>query len=143
MARSITVKVEGAGQTVRAINMFDMQLKKEMAETIKSTAKTIQKNAKARAPVAKTPVSRGKPGDLKRSIRPKYFDQGLSATVVPRKPKGAHRHLVEYGTGQRSTRSGANRGKMPAMPFMGPAESSADAAYNSEIRRLLDRDETI
>jgi HK97 gp10 family phage protein len=143
MSKNITVTVEGVGQTVRAIGMFDMKLRQDLINTIKNTAKTIQKTGKANAPVAKTPVSRGAPGDLKRSIRPRYFDQGLSATVVPRKPKGAHRHLVEYGTGQRSTRSGANRGKMPAMPFMGPAESSADAAYNSEIRRLLDRDETV
>lgn len=141
--RTITVEIEGVGQTVRAINMYDMELKNDLIKHVNSTAKIIQSSAKARAPVAKTPVSRGKKGDLKRSIRPKYFDGGLSATVVPRKPKGSHRHLVEYGTSQRTTSDGANRGKMPKMPFMGPAESSAEAAYNAAIRRMIDRDETI
>lgn len=141
--RTITVDIEGVGQTVKAIGLFDMDTRSELINIVRNTAKTIQKDAKRRAPVAKTPVSRGKKGDLRRSIRPKYFDKGLSATVVPRKPKGSHRHLVEYGTQDRKTKSGANRGKMPKIPFMGPAESSADNVYNQEIRRLIGRDKTI
>lgn len=143
MAKQVTVTIEGVGQTLKAINMFDMKKKQELIEVVKNTAKTIQKSAKLNAPVSKVTKSRGKNGDLKRSIRPKYFDGGLSATVVPRKPKGSHRHLVEYGTKTRSTKSGANRGKMPKQPFMGPAESSADAVYNQTIRKLVDRDEII
>ncbi|MEV2699506.1 hypothetical protein ABND62_21730, partial [Paenibacillus larvae] len=87
--------------------------------------------------------SKGKPGDLKRSIRPKYMEGGLSATVVPRKPKGAHRHLVEYGTRQRRNKKGANRGKMPKKPFMSIAERHAEGRYNKELERIFGRDETI
>ena len=143
MAKRITIEVDGVGKTVKALRMFDMKQRMELIEIVKSTAKTIQKSAKLNAPVSKVPKSRGKNGDLKRSIRPKYFDGGLSATVVPRKPKGSHRHLVEYGTQTRRTRNGANRGKMPAIPFMGPAEKSADGVYNQTVRKLVDRDETI
>lgn len=140
---NVTIKVEGGEATVRAINVFDMETKQEFIKLVQQTAKQVQKTAKANAPVSKRPKSRGKSGDLKKSIRPKYFDSGLSATVVPRKPKGSHRHLVEYGTQPRRTKSGANRGKMPAKPFMGPAEQSVDSIYNQEARRIVDRDKTI
>lgn len=143
MSNTITVKVDGAQAVVKAIGVFDMKLRKELIETVKDTAKGIQKEGKSRAPIAKTPVSKGKKGDLKRSIRPKYFDGGLSATVVPRKPKGSHRPIVEYGTGTRRTKSGANRGSMPAIPFMQPAESEAENKYNQRVRKLIDRDKTI
>lgn len=142
MAR-IRVEVEGVGATIRAINMFDVKLKQQILILVRNTARNIQKDARARAPVSKTPKTRGKPGDLKRSIRPKYFDGGFSATVVPRKPKGAHRHLVEYGTGSRYTRSGAYRGRMPKMPFMEPAERAADRPYNRELERIVNRDEVV
>lgn len=143
MARRIEVKVEGVATTVAAISIFNMELRQDLIKLVRETAKTIQKDARARAPVSKTPKSRGQPGDLRRSIRPKYFDGGLSATVVPRKPKGSHRHLVEYGTGPRSTRRGANRGRMPKKPFMGPAEKANETTYNSKVRKLVDRDEVI
>lgn len=143
MKKSITIDVEGVGATVRGINLFDMELRLGIIRQVKSTAQAVQREGKARAPVSKTPKSRGRSGDLKRSIRPKYFDQGLSATVVPRRPKGSHRHLVAYGTQKRTTRSGANRGKMPKNPFMEQAQNSQEAIYNREIRRLVDRDKTI
>lgn len=140
---NIRVTVEGTGATVRAIGMYDMKMKQQILELVRETAKDVQKEGKARAPVSKRPKSRGKPGDLKRSIRPKYFDGGFSATVVPRKPKGAHRHLVEYGTQKRATRAGANRGKMPAKPFMSPAEDSADRPYNTKLERIVNREEIV
>ena len=37
------------------------------------------------------------------------------------KAKGYHAHMVEYGTRRRHTKKGANRGVMPANPFMEPA----------------------
>lgn len=141
--RTITVDVDGVGKTVKAIGLFDTDFRNDLIDTVKQTAVTIQKSAKRLAPVAKTPVSRGKKGDLKRSIRPRYFDGGLSATVVPRKPKGSHRHLVEYGTTTRQTSKGANRGKMPSIPFMGPAETSAEGEYNRILRSMINRDKDI
>jgi hypothetical protein len=35
--------------------------------------------------------------------------------------KGHHAHLVEFGTLPRTNQNGANRGRMPATPFMEPA----------------------
>ncbi|MFC0559682.1 hypothetical protein [Halalkalibacter alkalisediminis] len=143
MARNITVVVEGQAETVRNIGIFDMELKRDFTGLVKTTSQTVSKTGKANAPVSKVPKSKGRNGDLKASIRPKYFDNGLSSTVVPRKPRGAHRHLVEYGTKPRRNKRGANRGKMPANPFMSSAESASESNYNNEARRIVDRDKTI
>lgn len=139
----IRVTVSGQEVTVRAIRMFDMKTKQEVLKLVRDTARGIQRDARSRAPVSRRKKSRGKSGDLKQSIRARYFDGGFSATVVPRKPKGAHRHLVEYGTKNRYTKNGAHRGKMPKMPFMGPAEKAAEGPYNQKLRRIVDRDKTV
>ncbi|MCM3616680.1 hypothetical protein M3936_03695 [Sutcliffiella horikoshii] len=143
MAKEITVELEGKEVTIKEIGLFDMTLRKDIVDTVKQTAQGVTKSGKANAPVSKTPKSKGQSGDLKKSIRAKYFDLGLSATVVPRKPKGSHRHLVQYGTQTRFNKSGAHRGKMPANPFMNKAEQSHDAIYNQKIRSLVEREHTI
>lgn len=45
--------------------------------------------------------------------------------------RGHHGHLVEYGTKARKNKSGANRGKMTADPFMEPA-------WNQSKGKVLD-----
>ena len=139
------IQVLGVPETVRKIGLFEMERKQAAIVLVKKTATSIQKEGKSLAPSspAGRKKSKGKPGDLKRSIRPKYMEGGLSATVVPRKPKGAHRHLVEYGTRQRKNKKGANRGKMPKKPFMSIAERHAEGRYNKELERIFSRDETI
>ncbi|WP_157184190.1 HK97-gp10 family putative phage morphogenesis protein [Evansella cellulosilytica] len=140
---SITVNVEGVGATVTSIGLFNMELRKDLIATVRSTSRAIQQDGKANAPVSKTPKSRGRSGDLRRSIRPKYFDGGLSSTVVPRKPRGSHRHLVAYGTQRRVNKSGANRGRMPKNPFMEKAQENNERKYNNEVRRIVEHDKTI
>ena len=138
--------MEGIGATVKAINMFDMQMKKELIAAVRARTQTVSKVAKAKSPVSKKPKKVGSPGDLKRSIRAKYFDGGLSSTVAPRRPRGAHRHLVEYGTVTRFNKGNkrtGHRGKMPANPFMTPAENENVRPFNEQLRRIVDRDHTI
>lgn len=43
------------------------------------------------------------------------------ARVGPMYPPGAHAHLNEFGTVQRKTKKGFNRGIMPAKPWVRPA----------------------
>ncbi|MET1247653.1 HK97-gp10 family putative phage morphogenesis protein [Sporolactobacillus sp. STCC-11] len=145
MTKSIDISIDGVEVTLKAIKLFDMDTKAKLIDVVKASAVKLQQNAKAKAPVAKTTITKGKGKreDLKKSIRPKYFDGGLSATVVPRKPKGSHRHLVEYGTVSRRTKKGANRGVMPKMPFMAPAERQEDASYNAKVKEVVDRDKTV
>lgn len=51
--------------------------------------------------------------------------------------KGNVAHLIEYGTRRRSLKNGANRGTMPAKPFMEPSwQRTKDQVLNS-IDRFL------
>lgn len=139
----ITIEIEGQGETVKKIGLFDAKTKRAFMQLVRETAQKTSRLAKRNAPVSKKPKSKGRPGDLRRSIRAKYFDDGLSATVVPRRPKGAHRHLVEYGTKTRYTKKGWHRGKMPDKPFMKPTEEAIIPEYQKKAKRIVDRDETI
>lgn len=138
MARSIEINLMGTGATITAIGKYDMETREEIKKVVKTTSKNVQKKAKSLAPVGPT-------GNLKKSIRPKYFDNGLSSTVVPRGKKGAHRHFIEYGTQPRYQKKKNNKyvGSMPAMPFMTPAEQSQEAVYEAKIRSVVERDEVI
>jgi HK97 gp10 family phage protein len=55
--------------------------------------------------------------------------------------RGFAGHLVEYGTKQRKTKKGANRGKMTAEPFMEPAweqtKGKVEASINDEVGKAL------
>lgn len=55
--------------------------------------------------------------------------------------RGFAGHLVEYGTKVRKTKRGANRGKMTAKPFMGPAweqtKGKVEASINDELGKSL------
>jgi HK97 gp10 family phage protein len=55
--------------------------------------------------------------------------------------RGFAGHLVEYGTSQRKTKKGANRGKMTAKPFMEPAweqtKGKVEASINDEVGKAL------
>lgn len=69
-----------------------------------------------------------------------------SVIVGPRrrgKFRAFHAHLVEYGTRKRRTRRGANRGVMPAKPFVRPAFEATKAniisIYSTELGASLTR----
>lgn len=141
----LIVKIEGEQETIANLNMFDMKKKKQAQTVVRKHTNAVRRQAKGRVPVSPSNrvKSSGAPGDLKGSIRAKYFFQGLGSMVMPAKPKGSHRAIVEYGTGQRSTRSGANRGRESAQPFMQPAKSSQEGSYNAAMKQIFEDEETI
>ena len=102
MAR-IIVRIEGERETIRNLNMFDMNKKKEASAVVKKHTNAVRREAKKRVPVspANRRKTRGQPGDLKSSIRAKYYFQGLGSMILPAKPKGSHRGIVEVGTKNR------------------------------------------
>lgn len=58
-------------------------------------------------------------------------------SIGPRRTRtyrGHHGHLVEFGTRPRKNKKGANRGVMPAKPFMEPAFQSTKAKVIENIR---------
>lgn len=78
----------------------------------KEAAKFLKPLVRAAAPLGKTGNLRkgASYGKAKRD-KPGYF-------VRFKRPPAYHRHLVIQGTGMRQTRKGANRGRMPANPFV-------------------------
>ncbi|MCY9702488.1 hypothetical protein M5W65_21825, partial [Paenibacillus larvae] len=70
------IQVLGVPETVRKIGLFEMERKQAAIVLVKKTATSIQKEGKSLAPSspAGRKKSKGKPGDLKRSIRPKYME---------------------------------------------------------------------
>jgi len=89
----------------------------------------------------------GKTGNLADSIgveKPSVAKANMvgEVTVGPRRSsryKGFAAHLVEYGTRQRKTRSGANRGSMPRHPFMKPAFDATNGQLFNKIDEILGR----
>lgn len=133
----VEVTLENVEVTLRKMIQYSIDKEKQVDAIVKKYAKEVAARAKANAPVGKT-------GNLKASIRPKYFTrQGPAATVFPRGKKGQHRHLVEYGTGRRTQKSGRSTGAMPAKPFVGPAHKSVESSYLSEIRKVVNKDDVI
>ncbi|PEN61617.1 hypothetical protein [Bacillus wiedmannii] len=141
----IVMRIEGERETLGNLNMFDMKKKKDAMAVVRKHTNGVRREAKKRVPVspANRKKSAGAPGDLKSSIRAKYYFQGLGSMIMPAKPKGSHRAIVEKGTGRRRTKKGANRGSVTAQPFMSPAKRSQEASYNSAMKQIFEGDETI
>lgn len=92
------------------------------------------------APVGKTGNLADSIGVVKASTRGS-LNTGLGAVSAgPRRNrpyKGFAGHLVEYGTKQRSTRKGANRGQMPTKPFAHPAWDATRAEVEANVNREI------
>jgi hypothetical protein len=133
MKAEATVTVEGISQTIAELTKYNVQLTKDIEALNKTWAKAVIN-------VARSKVLQDT-GGLKRSIKAKYFKKdGPAATVFPRGNAGSARHLVEYGTGPRVQRNGRYTGRMRAVPFMAPAQKSAEGPYAAEVLKLVNKD---
>lgn len=143
MAR-VTFRIEGTQQTMRNLNMYDMDRKRKAQDIVKKHTNAVRKAARRTVPV--TPNGRrksaGSPGDLKKSIRSKYYYNNLGSWTAPTIPKGSHRNIVEKGTVNRRTKRGANRGRVSPQPFMEPAKRAQEGSYNRAMKALWEDDET-
>lgn len=88
------------------------------------------------APVGKTGLLADSIGTVKA--------EGLGGVASGPRTKGGFKgfagHLNEYGTKQRRTRRGANRGKMTAKPFERPAWEQVKVNVEQDIAKQLERD---
>ncbi|WP_069649641.1 hypothetical protein [Caloranaerobacter ferrireducens] len=119
------IDVENVEQTIREIGLFEIQKKENIRKLVKKTARKVVKEARKRFKFNSP--------DTKASIKAKYFNYGLMATVKPRLPKGWKAHWFEYGTKERYTKSGKYTGEMQGKPFMGPAEEVVRPEYLAEL----------
>lgn len=108
--------------------------RKVMRKSLKAGAGVILRAAKALAPVGRTKNLK-KSMAISRGVRIRKYPHGtMMAVLGPGWPLGAHGPIVEEGTKMRRTRSGASRGRMPAMPFLAPAVAAQTAAATARVR---------
>lgn len=139
-------QVEGVGEVVKEIGLFDMEKRRKAGEVVRKTTRRVGKVSRSMAPVA-PPGHVGKydkSGDLKASIRARYYHGDLISVTIPRLPKGWTRNFMEKGTVKRTTKKGLNRGKITPRPFMGPARTQSQPYFNTEMRKVwMDGDTVI
>ncbi len=128
MADMITVDLIGARELQRAFKTLEKKVQRSVGRKgITAGSTPLMKRIRALAPVGPT-------GNLKKSIGRKYKRFGGVDVVIvgPRiktgEASGQHAYIVEYGTKERFTESGASRGVMPARPFMRPAFAQTKGA---------------
>lgn len=124
---------------VAEIDKVLRELPKQMTHTIlgaahAAAAKPLVTKAKLLAPEGPTGNLVDSIGATKTNI--KKANKLGEVRVGPRRKgglKGFHGHFVEYGTRRRRTKKGANRGVMPAKPFMKPSYH----ATKNEVERQI------
>jgi len=142
MSTRVVIRIEGQEETIRNVSSFDVQKTDQLRKIVREFGRKIGSAARKEVPVS--PPTRkkthGSPGDLKKSIKAKYYYQNLGAMVGPMKPKGAHRGIIEYGTKERTTKNGHKTGKISPHPFMEPARKQYENTYNQKIKEVFDED---
>jgi len=139
------VKLTGVAEIDKVLKGLPKQLNHKILQSAHVQAvKPLVNKAKLTAPEGPTGNLVDSIGAVKLPVR-RATSLG-EVHVGPRRGgrnKGHHGHLVEYGTKPRSTKSGANRGRMKADPFMDPAwESTKDkvrVSINDELGKSLYR----
>ena len=135
MSKYFDFEITGIEETIKALSKASVQKQKEFEEVVRSSTKRVNRYAKSNL------AGRQKTGNLRSSIRAKYFwKDGPASTVFPRGRKGAHRHLVEYGTGPRRHKSGKSVGSMKAYLFMRKAKKKEEPRFISEVKKVVDED---
>lgn len=134
----VKFEVEGVGQVVKDIGLYEMDKKKQAIAVVRKVTGAVGRTARGLVPVspADRKKTHGSPGDLKSSIRAKYYHNGLVSVTIPYMPKGAHRNIIEKGTIVRANKRGANRGQITGKPFMMPARDAHTGTFNREMAKI-------
>lgn len=146
MAQSASWKVRVNGmRKARAIltESLPAELRDAQNDEIEHTLRLIVWDAKRRAPRDTRPTADAV--RLVDGITSKMSRKLISGRTYvaggPGKPN--HSHLVEYGTAVRATKQGANRGAMPAKPFMRPAVEWARPGHDRRMAQIGKRVERV
>ncbi len=139
------VKLTGVAEIDKVLKGLPKQLNHKILQSAHVQAvKPLVNKAKLTAPEGPTGNLVDSIGAVKLPVR-RATSLG-EVHVGPRRGgrnKGHHGHLVEYGTKPRSTKSGANRGRMKAEPFMDPAwestKNKVQVSINDELGKSLYR----
>ena len=139
---SINLELTGLEEALKRAARFNHQIRDDVAMAVKKSGQNIKKTARANV--------RRRTGRLRGSITMKdtskraNVDKGLAKTVHARNAKGgSHSHLVERGTKSRSHPIFGTSGRMPASPFIRPAEDAEESRFQAELRRIVRQNEVI
>lgn len=114
------IKMTGFAEIDRVIKQLPHQLTHTLMQQIH--ARAVQPYVKA--VYFSAPLRTGRLAQSIGVVRPGRTRATLGAVIAgprrSRRYKGQHAHLVEFGTARRSYK-GANRGRMPARPFLRPS----------------------
>lgn len=124
-----SVKLIGFDEAVKKLQQYAVDKVEGVKSITEQAAKAVKNNAVSNAPV--------RTGRLRDSLDDEILDGGLSGRVRAQHPKGAHAHLVEFGTGPRRQKNGMSTGSAPAQPFLFPAWESERPKYISELTKEL------
>ena len=138
----LSVKVMGAKEIQDLFKKMDIVSKSYAKEVIQESSLNVMSGAKKRCPVAK---EKGVGGTLRASIRPSYYNNGLTADVGTNLQYGP---FVEFGTGRSGAASdhpplpegythGAKPG-MPAQPYLYPAFEAERPSFESKMKDIVE-----
>lgn len=140
----VTIELEGQEQFAMNLAEVEQDYIRGFEKAVKRGATRLVRQAKTKAPKGPTRKIKGKirpGGTLRARIRSRDVSRQiglpyrLAKTVASRAP---HRHLVQEGTGRRTTRkTGANRGVMPANDFMERSIRHVHPKYLLEMRAAI------
>ncbi|WP_134705095.1 HK97-gp10 family putative phage morphogenesis protein [Ammoniphilus sp. YIM 78166] len=138
-----STEVRGLEAALAEFERYSSDVQTNVKDVVADSASKISTNAKSKVAVDQ--------GETKNSIKPIVFNEGYSATIGPRLPKGWKAHWIEFGTNPRYTKKKgkmwngirytkgkiAYTGEMPAMPFLSPAFEEEKPGYISDLRKAM------
>lgn len=134
----IDIRVEGFAETLKAVESLPGLLSQRViGDGLAAAARVIRDNAKALAP--------RRLGGLRAGIKARrrasdvYFGRkvpgGMSIVVA----EAPHSHLLEFGTVERWTKTGAYRGALRPRPFLEPALYQNKAQQFAKLHQAMAR----
>lgn len=118
------LRVKGVEQAIKGLRKFQRELENELFEGVLSAARPVATEIRNRAP-------KGPTGNLRKSIQygrlRKRLGRNIAAYVRISYRTAPHAHLVEFGSGPRSTKGGKSTGVSPPRPFFRPVVDQVNA----------------
>lgn len=143
-----SLTVEGEQKLLGVLKAVDLNTQTEVRKAIRKSANRLKRGMRKRAPIGAT-------GNLRKSVRVKYFDHGMRALIGPMFRSGRYyplAHLIEYGTKPHTIKPETRKALkltdgfaasvehqgIPAQPYIGPAWEEERSKYLAEIKKALD-----
>lgn len=118
------IQVKGVEQAIKSLRKFERELNQHLFEGVYEAARPVATEIRNRAP-------KGPTGNLRKSIQygrlRKRLGRDIAAYVRVNYRTAPHAHLVEFGSGPRSTKSGKSTGVSPPRPFFRPVVDQVNA----------------